>query len=76
MADLRDIEAEERALVSYALHNMDDYTITRSSQSYDRALRALERAEALRREAERLRAIESASGLWQKLTTWYAARTA
>ena len=55
MADLRDIEAEERALVSYALHNMDVYAFTRSKQSYERAYSALKRAETLRREAERLR---------------------
>jgi hypothetical protein len=55
MADLRDIEAEERALVSYALDAMDVFTLTRSQQSYERAHRALERAEKLRRKAECLR---------------------
>ncbi len=56
MADLRQIEAEERALVSYALLSMDVYTLTRSQQSYEIAHQALARAETLRREAKRLRA--------------------
>ena len=55
MSDPRDIEADERALIAYALRSMDAYTLTRSKHSYDRALRALDRAETLRREAERLR---------------------
>src|SRR4029450_3065634 len=56
MADLRQIEAEERALVSYALICMDVYALTRSRQSYEIAHEALTRAETLRREAKRLRA--------------------
>jgi hypothetical protein len=56
MADLREIEAEERALVSYALLSMDVYTLKQSQQSYEIAHEALVRAETLRREAKRLRA--------------------
>ena len=59
MANLREIEAEERALVSYALLSMDVYTLKRSQQSYEIAHEALVRAETLRREAERLRAAMS-----------------
>ena len=62
MTDPQHLEAQERALVSYALASMDHYTLTRSKQSYEAALRALESAEKLRREAERLRSVESASG--------------
>jgi hypothetical protein len=62
MANLREIEAEERALVSYALASMDVYTFTRSEESYEIAHAALSRAETLRREAERLRAEMSKAG--------------
>jgi len=48
---VRDIEAEERALMSYALHNMDVYAFTRSKQSYERAYSALKRVESFRRKA-------------------------
>jgi len=58
LADLQDIEAEERALLQDAMRNMDVYSFTRSRASLDRALRALEHAERLRREAERLRLYE------------------
>jgi len=55
MDNLRDLEAEERALVTYARLSMDLYALTHSERTHAVAHEALSRAELLRREAERLR---------------------
>jgi hypothetical protein len=55
MADLRDLEAEERALVTFARLSIDIYAFTHSLRTHDIAHEALSRAEPLRREAQRLR---------------------
>lgn len=58
MTDLRDLEAEERALVTFAWPSMDVYSVTHGERAYNIAHEALSRAELLRREAERLRSQE------------------
>jgi hypothetical protein len=54
MADLRDLKAEERALVTFARLSMDIYVLTHGERTHEIAHDALARAEFLRRESERL----------------------
>jgi hypothetical protein len=55
MVDLRNLEAEERALVTFARHSICVYAITHSERTYLIARDALVLAESLRREVQRLR---------------------
>ncbi len=52
MADFRDLEAEERALVTFARLSIDIYAFTHCERTHDIAYEALSRAELLRRVAQ------------------------
>jgi hypothetical protein len=55
MADVSNLEAEERALVAFARQTMVIYALTHSERSFKLAHDALQRAELLRREASGVR---------------------
>jgi hypothetical protein len=57
MADVSNLEAEERALVAFARQTMVVYALTHSERSFKLAHDALQRAELLRRDMRRETAV-------------------
>ena len=58
MAGLRELAAEERALVAFAALSMEIFAVTHSERTYELAREAMARAEDVRRDAEKLRSGE------------------